>query len=109
MNLLVIILCLLAPSLAFAADSPASGITAIADVTVTSTATLVKTSNAARIWLTCTNNDTSVAVRWGDGGVTSSTGQKLAAGGTIEVSNRAAIFMASESTDVVISCTEETR
>lgn len=110
MKILVLLLCLLLPAISHATDNtPASDSTALTDVTVTSTATLVKTSNAARIWLNCTNTDSSVNVRWGNSLVTSTKGQQLQAGSSVQIANRAAIFMASEGADVTVACTEETR
>ena len=81
----------------------------IADVTVTGSATLVKDGNAKREFLSCTNNHASVNVRWGASDVTATGGQRIPFGATVEIKNRAPVYMISEGTDVVVSCTEETR
>ena len=84
-------------------------LTVIADVTVTSSATLISASNANRASLNCTNTDAGVHVRWGSSSVTATTGQQLQAGLAISIRNTAAIYMISEGTDVTVSCTEEVR
>lgn len=81
----------------------------VADVTVTSTATLVKAANSARTALSCTNTSGSVNVRWGDSTVTAAQGQRIPFGTSVEIRNTAAIYMISEGADVTISCTEERR
>jgi hypothetical protein len=79
------------------------------DMTVTSSATLVAAQNAFREALDCTNNDPVIAVRWGDSTVTTTKGQRLPAGTSIEIKNRGAVYMISEGADVTVSCTEEAR
>lgn len=81
--------------------------TPIADKTVTGSATLIKAHNGLRYALNCTNNSTTVAVRWGDSSVTATTGQRLPAGTSIEIRTRGAVYMISEGADVTVSCTEE--
>lgn len=88
-------------------ESGGSKTSEIADVTVTSSATLVDAANGSRVNLNCTNNDSSVAVRWGSSAVTATSGQQFPAGTTIEIKNTGAIYMISESTDVTVSCTRE--
>ena len=83
--------------------------TVSADITVTNSATLVKAGNASRETLSCANNHATVNVRWGASDVTATGGQRIPAGATIEIKNRAPVYMISEGTDVVVSCTEETR
>ena len=99
--------------LIFGTHSPASAQSALAapitDVVVSSTAKLVITGNAFRDTLSCTNHSTTVNVRWGDAGVTTTKGQRVPAGASAEIRNRGPIYMISEGVDVTISCTEETR
>lgn len=79
------------------------------DVTVTSSATLVLAGNAFRYALNCTNTSASVNVRWGDSTVTTTKGQQLRAGTSIEINSRAPVYMISEGANVTVSCTEETK
>lgn len=88
-------------------ESGGSSMTQIADVTVTSTATLIDAANGSRVNLNCTNHDTAVAVRWGSSAVTAASGQRIPFGTTIEIKNTGAVYMISESTDVTVSCTRE--
>lgn len=81
-------------------------VTPIADVTVTGTATLIAAAED-RLAISCTNNDSSVNVRWGNASVTASTGQQLKAGLAIQILNRDAIYMISEGASVTVSCTKE--
>ena len=92
------------PSWAWAQGTTA---TPQADVTVSSAATLVKAGNGFRYALSCTNNSTSVHVRWGDATVTASTGQRIPFGTAIQILSRGPIFMISEGANVTVSCTEE--
>lgn len=78
----------------------------IADVTVTSTATLIA-AREDRTMISCTNTSSSVHVRWGNATVTASTGQQLRAGASIQISNRDDIYMISEGANVTVSCTKE--
>ena len=80
-------------------------ITAVADATVASTAVLIKAANTKRAALNCT---TDVEVRWGPSSVTITTGQVIAAGSTIAITNTAAVYMIAESGTANVSCTEET-
>lgn len=82
-------------------------ITPIGDVTVTSSATLVRAANGDRMALSCTNTSASVHVRWGSSSVTASTGQRIPAGATVEIRSLGAVYMISEGASVTVSCTEE--
>ncbi len=82
-------------------------ITPIADVTVTSSATLVRAANGDRLALSCTNTHATVSIRWGSSAVTAAIGQRVPAGASIEIRNIGAIYMISEGADVTVSCTEE--
>lgn len=84
-------------------------VTAITDVTVTGTATLVKAANMNRVALSCTNTHGSVNVRWGDSAITTTKGQQIKAGASVAIENRGAVYMISEGADVSVSCTEESR
>lgn len=84
-------------------------ISPISDVTVTGSATLVLASNMNRLAISCTNTSATVHVRWGDSSVTSTKGQRLPAGASVEIRNRAAVYMVSEGANVTVACTEERR
>lgn len=86
-----------------------SKFTPFADVSVTSVVTQIRAANSARITLTCTNNDSSTAIRIGDSTVSISRGQRVPAGGSFSVTATPAIFGFSEGGPVTISCTEEIR
>lgn len=88
---------------AFAVNIP------MADVTVTSTATLIVAYESGRLRLSCTNNSADVAVRWANSAVTAAAGQRFPADRTIEIQGPSAVYMISEDTDVSISCTKEMR
>lgn len=103
---LVLVLAILA--VATFSDAQISKITPIADITVTGTATQIASDNGNRHAVSCTNNGT-VNVRWGNSSVTATTGQRLAAGASIEIRASAVIFMISEGANVTVSCTEEAR
>lgn len=107
--LLVIILAVASLSGLASAQSIYSVITPKSDVTVTSSATLIAAANPFRTALNVTNNSSSVAVRWGDSGVTASKGQKIPASATITIENQGAVYMISEGANVVVSVTEEER
>lgn len=80
-------------------------ITVLADVSVSTSAVLIKASNANRAALNCT---TDVDVRWGSSSVTSTTGQLLSAGSTVTVTNTAAVYMITVNAETAtVSCTEE--
>lgn len=81
----------------------------VSDVTVSSSASLVKAGNAFRDNLSCTVHSTTVNVRWGDSTITTTKGQRIPAGSSIEIKNRGPIYMISEGANVTVSCTEETR
>jgi hypothetical protein len=83
-------------------------ITPLNDVTVTSSATLVRTQQFARVALNITNNDGAVAVRWGNSGVTATKGQRIGPGQSISIASTDEVWMISEGADVTISATEET-
>lgn len=80
-------------------------VTGKTDVTVTTSPTLIAASNSSRASLSCT---TTQAVRWGHSTVSSTKGQSVPAGGSVEIHNTAAIYMAAEASDANVSCTEET-
>lgn len=84
-------------------------LTLIADKTVTTSATLISAANGNRAALNCTNNDSTTAVRWGGSTVTSTLGQRVAAGASISIRNTVAVYMAAESGSVTVTCTEEVR
>lgn len=79
----------------------------LADITITSTATLVASDDPMRKCLSCTNTSSSVAVRWGDATVTASKGQRIDAGATVTITDSGPIYMISEGLDVTLSRTEE--
>ena len=79
-------------------------ITSQADVSVTTTATLVKASNTNRATLNC---NTTADVRWGPSSVASANGELIAAGGRIAITNTAAAYMIAVSDPATVSCTEE--
>ena len=79
-------------------------ITSQADVSVTTTATLVKASNTNRATLNC---NTTADVRWGSSSVSSANGELIAAGGRIAITNTAAVYMIAVSDTATVSCTEE--
>ena len=79
-------------------------ITSQADVSVTTTATLVKASNTNRATLNC---NTTADVRWGPSSVSSANGELIAAGGRIAITNTAAVYMIAVSDTSTVSCTEE--
>lgn len=81
----------------------------IADATITTAATLVIAGNAFRSALSCTNHSTTINVRWGDANITTTKGQRIPTGATIEIRNRGPIYMIAESSTATVSCTEETK
>lgn len=89
------------------AQAQSSNIIPIADVTVTSTATLIRPENVFRFGISCTNHDAAVHVRWGSASVTATKGQRFAAGASIEINTKGPVYMISEGADVTVSCTEE--
>ena len=111
--ILAIVLSLGLPSLALAQGvvrvDAGDTVTPITDVVASSSATLVRAASAERVALSCTNTDASVAVRWGDSTITTTKGQQLPAGASIEIRTLSAIYMISESTAVNVACTEELR
>lgn len=80
-----------------------------ADISVTSALTPVASQNSARAALSCTNTSASVNVRWGDASITSTRGQQLKAGLSVEIRNTDDVYMISEGASVTVSCTSETR
>lgn len=94
---------------AYAEVSPGSRVVPKADVTVTSATTAIVSANQSRLALNCTNTSSSVNVRWGSASAAATTGQRIPAGGSIEIRNTAAIYMISEGASVTVSCTEELR
>jgi len=83
-------------------------VTPIADVTVTTSATLIRAQNVNRTALSCTNASASIHVRWGSSAVAATTGQQLRSGTAIEITSTDAVYMIAESSTVTVSCTEET-
>ena len=79
-------------------------LTSQADVSVSATATLVKSSNANRAALNCT---TTADVRWGTSAVTITSGQLLLANASVAIANTAAVYMIAVSDPATVSCTEE--
>lgn len=79
-------------------------ITDLSDVSVTTTATLVKASNTSRAALNCT---TTQDVRWGSSTVTVTKGQLVPANGSVTITNTAAVYMIAEADTATVSCTEE--
>ncbi len=77
----------------------------LADITVTSSATLIHDDTPGRFSLQCHNNDGAVHVRWGNFSVTATKGQRLAAGTSVEIQATGPIYMISEGANVIISCT----
>lgn len=89
--------------------NPPHTVTPMTDVTVTGTATLIKTANPLRYTLSCTNTSASVNVRWGSSAVTATKGQRIPFGASVEITNTGPVYMISEGADVTMSCTEESR
>ncbi len=83
-------------------------VTPFNDVTVGASASLVRAQNTSRVCLSITNNDTSIAVRWGDSSVTATKGQRIGPGASVQITATAAVYMVSEGDDVTVSVTEET-
>lgn len=79
------------------------------DVSVGAGVTQIRAANAARVTLSCTNNDASNSIRIGDTSVNATRGQRVLPGGSFSVTATAAIFGFSEGGSAVISCTEEIR
>lgn len=105
----IILLLVLTASQAWAVGAPVridggDTLTPQADVTVTTTATLVKASNANRAALNCT---TTEEVRWGTSSVTTTSGQLLPANASVAITNTAAVYMIAVLTEATVSCTEE--
>lgn len=94
------------PTLAWGQANP----TAIADLTLSSSAQQVCTVyNAFRYACSCTNKDSSIHARWGDSAVTTTKGQQVRAGTSIQILSRGAIYFIAESGSPVLTCTEESR
>lgn len=83
-------------------------IIAMGDITVL-TPILIDAADTNRTALSCTNNSTTTAVRWGSSAANASTGQRIPSGASIEIQNTGAVYMASEDgiTSVIVSCTKE--
>ena len=99
----------LTASQAWAAGAPVridggDTLTPQADVSVTTTATLVKASNTNRASLNCT---TTADVRWGTSAVTITSGQLLLANASVAIANTAAVYMIAVEDTATVSCTEE--
>ena len=74
------------------------------DIAVSSTAVLIKASNANRATLNCQVSD---EVRWGTSAVTATRGQTIQAGVTVAIKNTSSIYMIATGTSATVSCTEE--
>lgn len=85
----------------------ASIVQSFADVTLSTTAQVVDSANANRRTLSCTNNHASIAFRWGDSAITTTRGQRVAAGATVSITGTYAIYMIAESGAPTVSCTRE--
>lgn len=112
--MILVVILLFIPSLAWGQagimqETSGTRIDTVADVTVSSTATLVDAADPNRAALSCTNTSDTEAVRWGDSGVTATSGQRVPTGGTVEIKNIAAVYMTSEGDDVTLACTKEMR
>jgi hypothetical protein len=75
------------------------------DTTVSTTAVLVKAANSNRASLNCT---TTAQVRWGTSQISSTRGQIIPAGGSVEIKNTSSIYMIATGSNSSVSCTEET-
>lgn len=85
----------------------ASAATPLADVSVTGTATLIRTARTNRIGLTCVNRDASVTIRVGDSTVTATSGVAVFPRATFIVVGTYAVYGISEGANVSVACTEE--
>jgi hypothetical protein len=106
--LFIVLLLYASPSWAVNASVRIDGgenVVSLTDVTISTTAVLIASSNSRRAALNCT---TTANVRWGDSGISTTKGQLLQANGSIEIKNSDSIYMVSELGDATISCTEET-
>lgn len=104
----ILILCAVLVTPSFAAQiNNGKTIVPIADVSVTSSATLVRAASDIRIALSCTNTHATVHVRWGSSAVTATVGQRISAGASIEIRSTGDVYMISEGATVTMSCTEE--
>lgn len=79
---------------------------ALADVTVTSSPTLVCASDDNTVNCTCRNTGAD-AVRYGDITVTATKGARIAAGEPVEIRVRGNVYMISEGASTTLSCTKE--
>lgn len=103
---LTLAILLLLATLAFAQTN----ITPQVDYTLGATATEVCTTyNALRYACSCTNTDATIHMRWGNSAVTTTSGQQVRAGASVEIRSRAKIYFIAESGTPVLSCTEESR
>lgn len=80
---------------------------ALADVTVTSSPTLVCASDDNTVNCTCRNTGAD-AVRYGDITVSATKGARIAAGEPVEIRVRGNVYMISEGASTTLSCTKET-
>lgn len=97
--------CLLWVSVGLAQPTPVIA-TPIADVSVTTTATLVRAYTPTRTALSCTNHGTD-AVRWGPSTITVTSGQRIPSGSSIEIEYIGEVYMIAEAGTATVSCTEE--
>jgi hypothetical protein len=79
------------------------------DMTVSTTATLICPANPNRTACNCTNNDSSINIRWGGSGVTTTSGQRVTPNGTLTTAVTGPVYAAAESSSVTLSCTDEIR
>lgn len=87
--------------------APSSALASAADVTVTTAATAILASNAARIRALISNNDAAIAMRVGDSNVSASRGVRVPPGGAIVLETTAAVYAAAESSSLTAGVAAE--
>lgn len=80
---------------------------ALADIVVTGTKTLLRPADETRVALVATNNSGATAVRIGGASVTTTQGVRLGPGGSIRVTAATEIYAISEGANVTMSMSEE--
>jgi len=90
-------------------ETSGTKITPLADITVSSGPIIIDAADPNRAALSCTNTDAVNHVRWGNSSVDVAVGQRLPAGGSIEIKNIGAVYMIAEDVDAIVSCTKELR
>lgn len=106
---IIIVLFALTAAQAWAAGAPVridegDTMTPLADITVTTTATLIDTSNSSRATLNCTVN---TEIRWGDSSVTSTKGNRVGANIPFSIRNQGVVYFAATASTGTASCTRE--